>query len=128
MKFFVRAIGIAVAVGAVASCGGGGGTITGVTPGPSTCTGGTFCMGSANFIPTSANAAVGATVTWVNNSGVDHNVIFDNPAAAQGVGGGASGNIGTISSGSQSRMFTTAGVITFHCTIHPGMSGSLTVQ
>jgi plastocyanin len=128
MSFLVRSIGIAAIAGAVASCGGGGGAITGTSGGPLTCTGGQFCMGSANFFPTSATASVGATVTWVNDSGVEHNVVFDNPAAAHAVGTGSSGDIGTISSGSQSRTFSTPAVYTFHCTIHPGMNGSLTVQ
>lgn len=85
-------------------------------------------MTAISFRPTSATVATGATVVWVNDSGVEHNVVFDNPGAAQAVGSGNSGNIGSISSGSQSRMFSTPGTYNFHCTIHAGMNGSVTVQ
>jgi plastocyanin len=140
MNLFVRRLALATAVVATASCGGGGGGsgITGTGGGGGggggggvmeTCTTGTFCMSGDAFVPTTASAAVGAVVSWVNGSGTTHNVIFDNPGAAgPAAAGQSSGNIGDFSSGTQSRIFSTAGTYPFHCTIHAGMNGTLTVQ
>jgi plastocyanin len=86
-------------------------------------------MSGTVFFPTSASAAVGAVVTWVNGSGTTHNVTFDNPGAAgPATAGGPSGSTGDFDSGTQSRVFNTPGTYPFHCTIHPGMTGTLTVQ
>jgi plastocyanin len=128
MNFFVRAMGVAAIGVAAASCGGSADAVVGTGGGggttPTSCTTGTFCLGAATFVPTSATVARNATVTWVNSSGIFHNVVFDNPPAA--VAGGDLGNMdaNTIAS----RSFATAGVYAFHCTVHAGMNGSLTVQ
>jgi len=144
---FVR-IGSAIAgLAIVVSCGGSGstgpsnstnGTGTGNgtggygDPGGGTnnnvCAAGTFCMRDATFDPTSLTVAVGAAVTWENSSGVLHHVVFTSPASANAVGAGKSGDIGDIASGSVQRSFGAAGKYDFHCTIHAGMTGSLTVQ
>jgi plastocyanin len=79
-------------------------------------------MNAATFSPTTLTVARGATVTWVNNSGVTHNVTFDTPGPVTG------GNISDFSGGTQSRTFPTAGTYHFICSIHgPTMSGTLTV-
>lgn len=130
MNIFVRAFGVAAIGATVASCGGGGGDV-GIGPGgggggttPTTCTAGTFCLGATTFVPTSATVARNTTVTWVNSSGIFHNVVFDNPPAT--VAGGDLGNMDA--NATASRSFATAGVYAFHCTVHAGMNGSLTVQ
>jgi plastocyanin len=87
-------------------------------------------MGSASFSPASRTVAVGTLVTWQNNSGVIHNVTWNNAtgrsAAAAGDG---TGDIDDFSTGTHTRMFSTPGTYGFHCTIHaPGMTGTLTVQ
>lgn len=92
------------------------------------CSANTFCLRASTFDPTSLTVTVGTTVTWANNSGVTHNVVFTNPTAAKSVGTGPSGDIGQTSSGTQARSFATAGTYAFHCTIHAGMDGSVTVQ
>jgi plastocyanin len=72
--------------------------------------------------------AVGTTVTWRNDFSTDHNVTWDNVAGANAAeAGDGTGNIGPFQ-GSHTRKFNTAGTFTFQCTIHPGMTGSLTVQ
>jgi plastocyanin len=117
------------------STAGGGGTSSGGggygdpgTGGTAVCAATTFCARAAVFDPTTLTVATGTAVTWENSSGVLHHIVFDTPAAAQGVGTGSAGDIGDIASGSEQRSFSTAGTYNFHCTIHPGMAGSLKVQ
>jgi len=138
----LRAAAVALIVAAVTGCGGAGGAaVTG--PGGGTNTGGggnnnsscgtnTICMsfsstdaysgtGTGSFTPTSLTVTAGSTVSFTNNSGVAHNVVFDANAPA-------GGDIGVISTGTQTRTFTTAGTYPFHCAIHEGMTGMVTVQ
>jgi plastocyanin len=69
------------------------------------------------FSPPNIQVAVGTTVTWTWNSGGNlHNVTFADTS---------SGNLG---SGTFTRTFNTAGTFAFHCTLHPGMTGSVLVQ
>ena len=78
-------------------------------------------MRASSFQPTTLTVAKGASVSFQNNAGVDHNVVFDSQTA--GVA-----DIGLISSGTVVRTFNTAGTFAFHCTIHAGMNASITVQ
>jgi plastocyanin len=109
--------------GSTAPGGGGGG-------GGGNCPAGTFCMTSTTFTPTTRTVAVGATVTWQNDSGITHNVTWnDATARAAAAAGDGTGDIGDFASGTHTRVFNTAGTYSFHCTIHsPGMTGTLTVQ
>ena len=113
------------------ACGGGyggsnsNGTYTTPTdPGGNvSCPASTICMGSASFSPSSITVSKGTTVTFNNNSNVDHNVVFDAPAPT-GVA-----DVGAIAYGSTAtRTFGSAGTFNFHCTIHAGMTGTLVVQ
>lgn len=71
------------------------------------------------FAPNPITVAVGTTVTWVNNDVTSHDATADNHAFATGI----------ISPGSSASVtLQTAGRITYACTIHPGMSGVITVQ
>lgn len=141
MKRNVRAIAAALIVVASAACGGGGASAAtgpssgnpGNKPAPSQsgCGTNTICMlftagdayssGTGSFSPTSLTVSSGTTVTFTNSSGVAHNVIFDGAAPT-------GGDIGAISSGSQTRTFSTVGSYPFHCTIHAGMTGTVIVQ
>jgi len=72
---------------------------------------------------------VGTTVTFKNDLSIDHNVTWDNAAGVTAAeAGDGTGNIGSFGSGSHTRKFNTAGTFGFQCTIHPGMTGTLTVQ
>jgi plastocyanin len=72
--------------------------------------------------------AVGTTVTWRNDFSTDHNVTWNNPTGATAAeAGDGTGNIGAFQ-GTHTRKFNTAGSFGFECTIHPGMTGTLTVQ
>src|SRR5262245_2308077 len=70
------------------------------------------------FDPSSNSVALGGTVTWTwAQSATDHNVTFDDGPKSE-----------TQSRGTFSRMFTTTGTFPYHCTVHPGMTGSVTVK
>jgi plastocyanin len=101
--------------------GGGGG-------GGGTCPAGTFCMGSSTFTPTGRTVTAGSTVTWQNNAGTPHNVTWNDAAGrSAALAGDGTGDIADFE-GSHTRLFNTAGTFGFHCTIHAGMVGTLTVQ
>ena len=73
------------------------------------------------FQPAGASVRTNGTVTW-NFGSLGHNVTFSDVVGAPADIGGV--NMGT----SVSRTFGTAGSFPYQCTIHPGMSGSVTVS
>jgi plastocyanin len=96
--------------------GGGGGGGGGGTPVVTTA----VELLNTAFTPAAIKVAPSATVTWTNSDNIAHNVTFD----ASTITG--SGNFAT---GSKSlAMPAVAGTYTYHCTIHPGMTGSVQVQ
>jgi plastocyanin len=117
---------------AAVACGGGSDGTGLFGQGPANCSpDNTFCMTTTNFTPTSRTVGVNASVIWINDSGVTHNVTFDTPEAALEVAFGA-GNIDAADKTSQHRKFAAAGSYAFHCTIHgtatSGMRGTVVVQ
>ena len=116
------------------SCGGDGGGVSPPPPPPPppppTCPANTFCLsGASSFSPTTRTVAGGTTVTWTNSSSVFHNVTWDNATARNAaLAGDGTGDIADFSNASHTRLFNAAGAYGFHCTIHPGMVGTLTVQ
>jgi plastocyanin len=117
---------LALALG-VAACGGGddnsggGSTATASSSSASSSGGGEVQIQMKNiaFSPSSATVKVGQKVTWTNDDSVDHNVTANSGADIKSDN---FGNGGTFS-------FTPdkAGTIKYVCTIHPGMTGTLTV-
>jgi hypothetical protein len=103
--------------------GGGGGIISPQPPPPPppTCPDNTFCMRAATFQPTTLTVVKGTNVSFQNNSSVEHNVVIDSQSANVA-------DIGDITSGTVVRTFNVAGTWAFHCIIHAGMNGSITVQ
>jgi plastocyanin len=84
-------------------------------------------MRDSFFDPTTLTVNANAAVAFQNNSGILHHVVFDAPLSAKAVGTGNAGDIGDILSGTVSRTWSVAGKYDFHCTIHAGMAGSVTV-
>ena len=79
-------------------------------------------VASANnqFLPQNAPVRLNGTITWSFLT-VAHTVIFDGQT-------GAPDNIDVaVSNTTEARTFTTAGVFTYHCSIHQNMNGSITV-
>jgi plastocyanin len=70
------------------------------------------------FSPASYSVKAGITVTWTNNDNMTHTVTANDSSFY-------SGNI-TVGS-SYSKTFSVAGTCPYHCTIHPGMKGTIVV-
>jgi len=123
---------MAAALLGLAACSGGGGSGGGAYNSPT----GTTSTTNTNpapttpntinandaivFNPTSLSVAVGTTVTF-NFQTITHHVVFD-PA------NGSPGDLGEASNTSKTATFTAAGTFPFRCTIHPYMTGSITVH
>jgi plastocyanin len=71
------------------------------------------------FTPQNIQISVGDTVTWENYDAAPHTVTGDN-------GEFDSGELATDQTFSHT--FDTAGTFTYHCEIHPNMTGSIVVQ
>jgi plastocyanin len=72
------------------------------------------------FSPTASTIKVGQVIEWDNTGQVAHNVTFDDDPdiTSDTMNGGDTYQV----------KFTKAGTYQFHCTFHPGMEGSVTVQ
>jgi len=108
---------------ALACCACSGSSNSPSTPTP-TGTVVSIVSGSSNltttaYSPNPVSVSVGGTVTWMNN---------DNTAHTSTANGGAFDS-GTIAPGASfSRTFPAAGSFPYHCTLHPGMVGTVNVQ
>lgn len=70
------------------------------------------------FMPQNITINPGMTVTWTNNDSVTHTVTADNGMF----------NSGNLAPGqSFSFTFPSTGTFTYHCSIHPSMTGTVTV-
>jgi len=108
----------------LAACGGssGGGSTSASTSAPSSSSSGggvQIKMQNIQFSPKDTTVKVGDKVTWTNDDNTDHNVTAESGADFKSKD---FGNGGTFS-------FTAdkAGTIKYVCTIHPGMTATLTV-
>ena len=111
----------------LAACGGGsatdatgGGTPPVVTPPVTPVATNAVSMHNIAFNPPAIVVAPGAVVTFTNDDGIGHTVVFN--------AGGVS-PIGEFATGSRTATMPTApGTYAYHCTIHAGMEGSVQVQ
>jgi plastocyanin len=75
---------------------------------------------SGMAFPASTTVTKGTTVTWFNADAFAHTVTSDD---------GASFNSGNLAGKASFKyVANTAGTFTYHCNIHPDMTGSLTVM
>jgi plastocyanin len=77
----------------------------------------TNSSGAFIFSPGTLTVAAGTTVVWKNQTQVTHSVIGNT------FGGGTISPGGTLSF-----KFTSAGTFAYHCSIHPGMTGTIIVK
>ena len=76
-------------------------------------------LGNAAYSPDSLSIAVGSTVTWRNTDSVAHTTTSNGNAF----------DSGSVRAGGQfSFTFQNAGTFAYHCTIHPGMIGTVVVR
>jgi amicyanin len=78
------------------------------------------------FNPPALSIAPGTTVTWINKDALDHEVISD--ASISNAEGGIFRSPVIPKDGSYSFTFTNQGTYPYHCSIHPSMKGTITVQ
>jgi plastocyanin len=111
-----------VGFAAVAACGGGDG---GTGPGNGGGGGGTLvhaqrvtATAAIAFDPTTVSIPAGDTIYYTFQT-VQHNVIFDTA--------GNPGDVPNSTSTTVKRRFLTAGSYNYHCSIHPSMTGTVTV-
>jgi plastocyanin len=74
--------------------------------------------GGTNYSPRTVTVQVGGTVVWSNRDGEKHTTVSDTGLWSSDIGPGAE----------FTRTFPTAGKFDFHCSLHPGMTGTVTVQ
>ena len=119
---------LAVATLLLAGCGGGdGGSSNGSSSAPASQPAGAAAsdavvvdMRDIQFAPKDVTVKVGQTIAWRNQDTVAHNVTADS---------GASFKSGTFGKGGTfSFKAAKAGTIKYECTIHPGMTGTVTVR
>lgn len=90
--------------------GGGGGTLVHAARVTATT--------SFAFDPNAVTIPAGDTIYYTFES-IRHNVVFDTP--------GNPGNIANTVSATVKLRFPTAGTFNYHCSLHPSMTGSVTV-
>jgi plastocyanin len=76
--------------------------------------------GAQSYSPNPMTVPVGQQVNWKNNDTTPHTATMD--------GGFNTGSIPPLSAHDNPVTFSTRGTFTYHCTIHPGMVGSIIVQ
>jgi plastocyanin len=107
------------------SSGGGGGSDT-AKPKQNASTGKKASVSQKNiqFSPKALTVKKGTTVTWTNDDSVNHDV-----TKTSGPGPDFSSGKGNMAQGdSYKQKLNTAGTIKYECTVHPGMTGSVTVK
>ena len=75
-------------------------------------------QGAGGFSPTDLTVTVGTTISFKNNDSVTHDPFNDQAAFNSTL---EPGQVGTAT-------LNNKGVFTYHCGIHPQMSGTITVQ
>ncbi len=76
-------------------------------------------ISGASFSPSQISVAAGDRITWTNSDAQAHTATADDSSWDAGVVAG--------SGGTASVTFSTAGVFPYHCSIHPEMTGTVTV-
>lgn len=76
-------------------------------------------LGNRAYAPAELDVAVGTSLTWTNNDSEGHTADSDAPGWNSGI---------IPPRGTFSVTFQTAGTFPYHCSIHPGMVGRVTVR
>jgi plastocyanin len=125
MRSILRVALSVTATLALAACSGGSGAAT-TGPAASVCNDSTGTTVVAATVQNKTwsqpiNAKVGDVITWTNADAVPHKVALDDGSCMMGANIAPSG-------GTASLVFTKAGTYPFHCTVHPSMTGTITIS
>ena len=114
-------IAAAALAAALAGCGSSSSSSSSSSPPTTTSAGGgaVVKMQNIQFNPKTITVKVGHKVTWENFDNVDHNVTATSGASFKSKDFGHGGTFSFTP--------TKAGTISYTCTIHPGMDGTLNV-
>ena len=74
-----------------------------------------------SFTPSTLTIAIGTTVTWTNRDSEVHTVVADDSAPSFR-------SAGLDTDDSFSFTFSQAGAYSYHCSLHPHMTGKIIVQ
>jgi plastocyanin len=108
---------LALALAVTASCGSDGSGPVDDTP--------TVHMRATTFAPSNILISPGDRVRWVNDEPIQHTITPNNPDQP---GVWANVTIEARTDASFEHRFTVAGVYTYRCTLHAGMTGRIEVQ
>ena len=77
-------------------------------------------LGTGGYVPNPVTVSAGTTITWTNADSIPHTATSDTPGVfdSRSIAPG-----GMFSTTLQSR-----GTVTYNCTFHPGMVGTIVVQ
>jgi plastocyanin len=106
---------------AAASCGSNSSSPT--TPGNSGSLMTVFItgnLGAQSYSPSTMTVSTGQQINWKNNDNTVHTATLP--------GTFDTGNIPALSAHDNPVTFNTKGTFTYHCTLHPGMIGTIVVQ
>lgn len=102
----------------ITACGGSGSETT-TTAGGGTGSANSITIDDFAYAPSELTVSVGSTVSWTNEQSASHTVTADDGEF----------DSGTLAQGDEfSETFGTAGTFAYHCTIHPSMTATITVE
>ena len=119
-------IGFGVLLVVVTTGCGGSSTPTPTTPTPTTpaavtvsIPSGARTLGSAAYVPNPATVSVGTVLTWSNTDTSTHDMVSDTGVF----------DSGRVAPGDKAAFtFSSKGTFPYHCSLHPGMVGTVVVQ
>lgn len=124
MRMFYRSVGFVAALGLMASCGSSSTPAPSTTPSPANANTASVTVpqsdgyGQSSFNPADVTVPVNGTVAWSNNDSIEHHPTADDGSWNVDLGPGGGGQMS----------FKTAGTFSYHCSIHPNMTGVITVH
>ena len=127
MRMLYRPALLVMAIGMLASCGASASPTPSTTPTPTPNPNATSAVvnvpssggyGASSFVPGAVSISVGSSVDWSNSDSTEHHPTADDGSWDADLPAGADGTV----------RFNTAGTWSYHCSIHPTMTGTITVK
>lgn len=119
--YLMAGIILLIVVCMVAGCSSGQAPAALASPQPSAGSGNAITIKNFAFDPPALTVKAGTVVTWMNHDSAPHAIVSD-------TGLPETFSSDTLSTGlSYSFTFTRPGTYTYHCSIHPSMTGTVTV-